>query len=118
MSAANPNSRAARLERTVFSTSRLLEFCSEKELITQTGYGTQHWPYVALKELTDNGTDSAEELGVAPHIRAEVTDQAIIITDNGPGLPVSTLDSILDFASRTSSREAYCAQPAACKATR
>ena len=58
--------------------------------------------------MIDNGTDAAEEFRVAPHIRAEVTDQAIIITDNGPGLPVSTLDSILDFAWRTSSREAYC----------
>ncbi len=34
----------ARLDRTTFSTSRLLDFCSRKELIAQTGYNTIAWP--------------------------------------------------------------------------
>ncbi len=37
------------LERTTFRTSRLLDFCSEKELIAQTGHRPEGWPLVVLK---------------------------------------------------------------------
>jgi DNA topoisomerase VI subunit B len=40
-------------------------------------------------------------------IRVELTDKAIIITDNGPGIPAETIGGILDFGVRVSSREAY-----------
>jgi hypothetical protein len=38
MSVASP-----KLDRTIFTTSRLLEFCSEKELIAQTGTPVKDW---------------------------------------------------------------------------
>jgi len=41
------------LERTTFRTSRLLEFCSRKELVAQTGHQPEAWPLVALKEVVD-----------------------------------------------------------------
>ena len=54
------------LERTTFKTSRLLDFCSEKELVAQTGHQKTDWPLVVLKELKDNALDACEEAGVAP----------------------------------------------------
>jgi DNA topoisomerase VI subunit B len=53
------------LSRTTFSTSRLLEFCSQKELTAQTGHEPNDWPLVILKELIDNALDAAEEAGNA-----------------------------------------------------
>ena len=34
----------AKLDRTTFTTSRLLDFCSRKELIAQTGHQPAKWP--------------------------------------------------------------------------
>jgi len=85
----------------------LLDFCSERELTKQIGHATDRWPLVILKELTDNAIDAAEESGIAPTIRIEVTDRTIIIRDNGPGIPDETVAGILDFSVRVSSREAY-----------
>jgi DNA topoisomerase VI subunit B len=98
---------AARLDRTTFTTSRLLDFCSEKELVAQTGHAVHEWPLVIVKELFDNALDACEESGIAPEIAVRVDDTGISIADNGPGLPARTIKSILDFSSRTSSREAY-----------
>ena len=44
-----------------------------------------------------------------PRSRSASTTTGITIADNGPGLPAKTVKSILDFSSRTSSREAYVA---------
>jgi hypothetical protein len=51
---------APRLKRETFETSRLLDFCSERELTKQIGHDADHWPLVILKELTDNALDAAE----------------------------------------------------------
>jgi DNA topoisomerase VI subunit B len=96
------------LKRETFQTSRLLDFCSERELVKQIGHPVDRWPLVILKELLDNAIDAAEEVGTAPVIRVEVTDQTIVIFDNGPGIPAETISGILDFSVRISSREAYC----------
>jgi DNA topoisomerase VI subunit B len=101
-------SARAALNRTTFTTSRLLEFCSRKELVAQTGHEPDDWPLVILKELTDNSLDAAEEAGIAPVIRVTVARGKIRVRDNGPGIPPETVASILDFTTRTSSREAYC----------
>ena len=93
--------------RTTFSTSRLLEFCSRKELTAQTGHEPEDWPLVILKELIDNSLDAAEEGGIAPVIHVTVARGKIRVRDNGPGIPPETVASILDFTTRTSSREAY-----------
>lgn len=97
----------ALLKRETFSTSRLLDFCSERELVKQIGHGVGQWPLVIFKELTDNALDACEEAGVAPVIAIEVTGAEITISDNGPGIPAETVAGILDFAVRVSSREAY-----------
>ena len=52
---------SAILERTTFSTSRLLEFCSRKELIAQTGHEPDDWLLVIVKELIDNALDTARK---------------------------------------------------------
>jgi hypothetical protein len=96
-----------RLTRATFRTSRLLDFCSEKELIAQTGHEPKHWPLVALKELMDNALDACESAGVAPEIQITVDNDGISIADNGPGIRTSTIDGILDFTVRVSSCEAY-----------
>jgi DNA topoisomerase VI subunit B len=99
----------ASLARTTFRTSRLLEFCSQKELINQTGHPVAYWPLVILKELVDNAIDACEEAQTPPVINIDVSlDQGeITVTDNGPGLKPETIADILDYTVRASSREAY-----------
>jgi DNA topoisomerase VI subunit B len=101
--------RTAQLQRATFATSRLLDFCSEKELAAQTGHDADDWPLVIAKELTDNALDACEEAGVAPVIEIKVDRTGITIADNGPGLPAKTVKAVLDFTVRVSSREAYVA---------
>jgi DNA topoisomerase VI subunit B len=98
---------AKKLIRETFTTSRLLEFCSEKELINQTGHAVDQWPLVILKELLDNAIDACEEAEVAPVITVSVRDGRIVVADNGPGIGPKVVKSILDYSTRTSSREAY-----------
>ena len=54
---------APRLDRTTFVTSRLMDFCSVKELQAQTGHAVAEWPLVIVKELVDNALDAGEEAG-------------------------------------------------------
>ena len=84
----------AHLERTTFQTSRLLDFCSEKELVAKTGQDRDDWPLVILKELLDNALDACEEKDVAPEISVTVDDKQITVADNGPGIPTKTIDGI------------------------
>lgn len=100
---------AHRLVRTTFSTSREMDFFSEKELVTQTGHEVGEWPLVILKELIDNALDACEEADVAPVIDVAADAGGITIRDTGPGLPESTLKAALDFTVRASNREAYVA---------
>jgi sensor histidine kinase regulating citrate/malate metabolism len=106
------------LERTTFRTSRLLEFCSQKELTAQTGHGPDDWPLVILKELVDNALDACEEAGIRPAIHVTVARGKIRVRDNGRGIPPETVASIVDFSTRTSSREAMSHRTAAPKVTR
>jgi Histidine kinase-, DNA gyrase B-, and HSP90-like ATPase len=99
--------RTAQFQRTTFSTSRLLDFCSEKELTAQTGHDSDDWPLVIVKELADNALDACEEAGIAPVVEIRVHEAGISVFDNGPGLPAETIKAVLDFAVRVSSREAY-----------
>ena len=100
---------APALERVTFTTSRMLDFFSEKELTAQTGHGPAQWPLVILKELADNALDHCEEAGVAPVIDVTVDGDGITVTDNGKGISPETLGGVLDYSVRVSSREAYCA---------
>jgi DNA topoisomerase VI subunit B len=96
-----------RLERENFTTSRLSEFSSIKELTTATGHGPDEWPLVALKELTDNGIDAAEATDVPPVINITVANNNVTISDNGGGIDADTIAKMLDFTNRVSSTEAY-----------
>ena len=92
-----------------FSTSRELDFLSQKELVAQTGHQIREWPLVILKELVDNSLDACEEASIAPCVEIAVDDRGITISDNGPGIPPDVVSSVLDFTVRVSSREAYVA---------
>ncbi len=98
---------APRLKRTIFETSRLLEYFTERELRYQTGRPPIEWPIVIVKELVDNALDACEDAGIAPEITVTIADNTITVTDNGPGIATETLIRILDFATRTSDKEAY-----------
>src|SRR5262245_15092686 len=97
----------AKLSRSVFHTSREMDFFSEKELVTQTGHCKLEWPLVIVKELVDNALDAAEEGDIAPVIDVAADAGGISVQDNGPGLPEETLQCALDFTVRASNREAY-----------
>ena len=53
--------------------------------------------------------DACEEARIAPKLAITIDSAMGIIrvADNGPGIPPETVTSILDFTTRTSSREAY-----------
>jgi DNA topoisomerase VI subunit B len=101
------NRHQHRLRREVFRTSRLLEFCSEKELINQTGHAVVDWPLVIHKELVDNALDAIEETGGTPVTNVRVANGQICVSDNGPGIATEVVTEILNYNVRVSSREAY-----------
>jgi DNA topoisomerase VI subunit B len=103
---AQPNAPQV-LNRAVFVTSRELEYFTAKELTLQTGHEPERWPEVILKELVDNGLDACEGAGVAPEISIAVAGDTITVTDNGPGLPASVIESVIDYSVRASSKDAY-----------
>ena len=104
-----PTCRTAKhkLTRLAFAVSRLMEFCSERELQNQTGHSFHDWPLVVGKEVVDNAIDACEEAEVAPDITVIVDPGTIIIQDNAGGIDTETIESILDYSIRISSREAY-----------
>jgi hypothetical protein len=108
-----PDEPAHKIERVAFATSRLAEYCNEKELVAQTGHESYRWPLVVIKELIDNSIDACEEAGVAPVIKVTITTgkagkpTRIVVEDNGPGIPTETITGIIDYNVRVSSREAY-----------
>jgi hypothetical protein len=108
---AKPKSNAKpppKLTRVAFRVSRLMEFCTRRELQNQTGHGVGEWPLVVLKELMDNALDACEESEVAPVISITVEEPgSITIQDNAGGIETETIKSILDYSIRVSSREAY-----------
>ena len=104
-----PRKQRLKLTRVPFEVSRLMEFCSLRELQNQTGHEVWDWPLVVVKELLDNALDAAEEAGIAPTIVLSVSTKSgtITIEDNGPGISEKTIRSICDYSIRVSSREAY-----------
>jgi signal transduction histidine kinase len=104
-----PDEPAHKIERVAFTTSRLAEYCSEKELVAQTGHESGDWPRVIVKELVDNGLDHCEEVGIAPVIKVTITTgkrgkpTRIVVADNGRGIPSATVAGIIDYNVRVSS---------------
>ena len=68
------------LKRTTFTTNRVLEFFSEKELNMQLGHSRAMWPIALLKELLDNALDAADLAGVVARSRSEKSEEG----DNHP----------------------------------
>jgi hypothetical protein len=99
--------QAFSVQREAFVTSREMDFFSEKELVNQTGHAVEDWPFVIVKDLIDNAIDACEDLDIPPTITITANETGIFVSDNGPGLPESTLQGTLNFAVRVSSREAY-----------
>ena len=95
-----------KLTRVAFRVSRLMEFCTTRELQNQTGHSVYEWPLVVLKELMDNALDACEEAEIAPVISIAVKPGSITIQDNGGGINRHH-QAILDYTIRVSSREAY-----------
>jgi DNA topoisomerase VI subunit B len=104
---ARTNKPEPKLTRVAFTVSRLMEFCSQRELQSQTGHSVHDWPLVVVKELLDNSLDACEEAEVAPDITVIVEPDRIIVRDNASGIDTKTIGSILDYSIRVSSREAY-----------
>jgi DNA topoisomerase VI subunit B len=96
-----------RLQRQALRTSRLLDFCSEKELVAQTSHERAAWPLVVLKELADNALDACENQGVPPVLAVTVDQTGIRVADNGPGIAADVVADVLDFAVRVSDKEHY-----------
>ena len=63
----------AKLNRTIFETSRAAEYFSIRELQMQTGQPLKNFAEVVLKELGDNGLDSAETAGVPPELDISIS---------------------------------------------
>ncbi len=97
----------AKLERTAFTTSRILEFFSEKELTMQLGYERRWWPAVLVKELIDNSLDACETAEVSPRITVTVSPNSVIVEDNGPGLSEHIIERSLDYSVRVSDKHHY-----------
>ena len=114
---AKPKSKAKpppKLTRVAFRVSRLMEFCTRRELQNQTGHSVDDWPLVILKELMDNALDDAEETEVAPVISITVKSKSITIQDNGGGIDTETIKSILDYSIRVSSSRSLRVTDARC----
>ncbi len=98
------------LERTAFSTSRLLDFVSEKELTLQCGYGPER--LAARRSSRSSSTTRstpARSRASRRRSRSPSTTTRSRSPTTAPGIPPSTVDRLLDFSIRVSSREAYVA---------
>jgi hypothetical protein len=93
--------------RKVFHVSRLNDVATVTELAKQTGHAEEDWPLVTVKELADNALDAAEDARTAPEIEIVVTEDAIMVADRGPGIAPGTVEALVDYSSKTSSRAAY-----------
>jgi hypothetical protein len=77
----------------------------------QTGQPAARFAGVLVKELLDNGLDAAETAGVAPEVTLDVVEAGematITVSDNGPGMPDTLIEGVLDFSVLVSDKAAY-----------
>ena len=73
----------------------------------QIGHPVEDWALVIAKEAVDNALDEAEEAGVPPVIEIVVEPGSITVSDQGRGVPAETVEKLIDYSARTSSRAAY-----------
>src|SRR5215471_2730342 len=100
---------APQITRTTFTTSRTLEFFTERELTMQLGVSRERWGLAILKELLDNALDACEQTDRPPVIMVteDKHTHTLSVQDNGPGLPVATLEKSLDYTVRVSDKAYY-----------
>lgn len=94
-------------ERNVFKKNIRFDFFSETGLVEKTGFDGVLRPIVTAKELIDNALDACEEAGIAPRISVTLTTGALVVEDNGPGIPESTVHGSVDYDHRVSSKRFY-----------
>ena len=104
MSAAVPTPT---FQRETFELSRWMEFFTEKELTAQIGFSRADWPVALLKELLDNALDACDSANIPPVIMVELHEDALVVIDNGPGLPLAILEKSLDYTVRVSDKTGY-----------
>lgn len=100
------------LSRSAFEVSRASEYFSVSELTAKTGQSKDNFSTVILKELVDNAIDAAECTGQTPSVRVRIEDVGyktlvIEVKDNGAGMAPETVRKILNFNTRTSTKQAY-----------
>ena len=93
--------------RKLFTTSRLLEFFTEKELSMQIGHSKEWWPIALLKELIDNSLDAAENINKPPEIQIVIAENYFSVEDNGPGIPDKVINRSLNYTVRVSDKSYY-----------
>lgn len=96
-----------KLSRQTFEVSRTLDYFTEDELQKQIGQSIERWPESLLHELVDNAIDAAEDHDIQPVVGFKADAAGIEVSDNGSGIPESTIEGIVDFTKRVSSRAAY-----------
>jgi DNA topoisomerase VI subunit B len=97
------------ITREHFTTSRSLEFFTQKELSMQLGESDQElWALAITKELIDNSLDAAEMAGVLPVVEVDTDFETYFsVADNGPGLPADVIKKSLDYTVRISDKNLY-----------
>ncbi|MFV1967362.1 MAG: ATP-binding protein [Pirellulaceae bacterium] len=88
----------------ILETSVLLDHFTTRQLTAKSGYSPEWWGEMIVKELTDNGIDASESAGTLPEIKIEVTGEHVAVSDNGPGIPESTIHGACDYSKRVSSK--------------
>ncbi|MFQ6041081.1 MAG: ATP-binding protein [Candidatus Poribacteria bacterium] len=100
-----------KLERVHIERSRLMEYLNENDLRAMTGLSPSDFHKAIIKELVDNALDACEERGVTPEIKVlanrENGQYHYKVSDNGGGMTEEVIRKILNFETRTSSKEAY-----------
>lgn len=99
------------LKRSTHSRSRAGEYFNSDDLTRLTGKSSRDFPAAILKELVDNAVDACESGSVQPEIAIELVLKGdcvwLIVSDNGSGIPPSTIEGMLDYSRYVSDKWAY-----------
>lgn len=100
-----------KLERVHIERSRIMEYLNVNDLRAMTGLSPDDFHKAIIKELVDNALDACEERSVTPEISVKAHRENgqyhYKTTDNGGGMTEEVIRKILNFETRTSSKEAY-----------
>ena len=98
---------AKQLQRTTFSTSRLLDFARRRSSRRRPATRSASGRWSSSRSSSTTRSTPARRPASRRRSRSRSTTPGSSIRDNGPGLPAATVKGILDFSSGSSSREAY-----------